>query len=120
MSEAFDRGKQDALDGYRGSDWADLADIIVKNTSDNMDVDEYNKICQQIKDDYAKGYQAGRKKKLGGKIAPHKGGRTIGKRTDVTPEVANMLAWLSVHHKISLGDLVDEIARQKYHQLKEA
>lgn len=46
------------------------------------------------------------------KITPHKGGRTIKKSTDVTPETAEMLAKLD----ISLGDLVEEAVRARYAQ----
>lgn len=48
------------------------------------------------------------------KITPHKGGRTIKKSTDVTPEVAEMLAKLD----ISLGDLVEEAVRARYAQME--
>lgn len=46
-------------------------------------------------------------------ITPHKGGRFIKRSTDVTPEVNAMLATLK-ERGISLGDLVEEAARQKY------
>lgn len=45
-------------------------------------------------------------------ITPHKGGRTVKKSTDMTPEVAEMLAKLDV----SLGDLVEEAVRSRYAQ----
>lgn len=47
-------------------------------------------------------------------ITPHKGGRTIKKSTDVTPEVAEMLAKIDV----SLGDLVEEAVRSRYAQMQ--
>ena len=47
-------------------------------------------------------------------ITPHKGGRTVKKSTDVTPEVDSMLAELYQQHEISLGDIVDEAVRSKY------
>lgn len=53
------------------------------------------------------------------KIKPHKGGRTVSKRTDVTPEVNGMLKYLWQHHRISLGDLVEEITKAKYDTLKD-
>ncbi|MCP4417194.1 MAG: hypothetical protein GY805_11265 [Chloroflexi bacterium] len=53
----------------------------------------------------------------GVKITPHKGGRTISKRTDVTPEVNDILKWLRKNHLISLGDLVEEAAQDKYREL---
>lgn len=45
-------------------------------------------------------------------ITPHKGGRTIKRSTDVTPEVNAMLATLK-ERGISLGDLVEEAAQRK-------
>lgn len=48
------------------------------------------------------------------KITPHKGGRTIKKSTDVTPETAEMLAKLDT----SLGDLVEEAVRARYAQMQ--
>lgn len=47
-------------------------------------------------------------------ITPHKGGRTIKKSTDVTPEIAEMLAQLD----ISLGDLVEEAVRSRYEKMQ--
>lgn len=47
-------------------------------------------------------------------ITPHKGGRTVKKSTDVTPEVSEMLAHLWQHHNISLGDIVAEAVKVKY------
>lgn len=46
-------------------------------------------------------------------ITPHKGGRTVKKSTDMTPEVAEMLAKLD----ISLGDLVEDAVRSRYAQM---
>lgn len=51
------------------------------------------------------------------KITPRKarkGGRSVRKSTDVTPEVAQMLAYLKKVHRISLGDLIDKAARALY------
>ena len=48
------------------------------------------------------------------KISPHKGGRSVRKSTDVTPEVARMLAYLWKEHNISLGDLVADVTRMAY------
>lgn len=48
------------------------------------------------------------------KITPRKGGRSVRKSSDVTPEVAQMLAYLWKQHKISLGDLIDTAARVFY------
>lgn len=45
------------------------------------------------------------------KITPRKGGRSVRKSTDVTPEVARMLAYLKQECGISLGDLIDTAAR---------
>lgn len=45
-------------------------------------------------------------------ITPHKGGRTIKRSTDVTPEVNAMLVALK-ERGISLGDLVEEAAQRK-------
>ena len=49
-------------------------------------------------------------------ITPHKGGRTIKRSTDVTPEVNAMLAKLK-GRGISLGDLVEEAAQRKMAEL---
>jgi len=51
-----------------------------------------------------------------GGITPHKGGRIIKKSTDVTPETAAILRRLS-DLGVSLGDLVEEAARQKLAEL---
>lgn len=50
------------------------------------------------------------------RITPHKGGRTIKRSTDVTPETQRLLEQLR-ESGISLGDLVEEAARQKYKEL---
>ena len=47
-------------------------------------------------------------------ITPHKGGRTVKKSTDVTPEVDKMLAYLWQQQNISLGDIVNEAVKIKY------
>ena len=47
-------------------------------------------------------------------ITPHKGGRTVKKSTDVTPELDQMLAYLWQQHNISLGDIVAEAVKVKY------
>lgn len=52
------------------------------------------------------------------KITPHKGGRSVRKSTDVTPEVAQMLAYLWENYKISLGDLVSMAAQVIYEEKK--
>ena len=44
-------------------------------------------------------------------IKPHKGGRTVSRRCDVTPETAERLKVLKDKHHISLGDLVEAAAR---------
>lgn len=49
-------------------------------------------------------------------ITPHKGGRTIKRSTDVTPETQRFLEALR-ESGISLGDLIEEAARQKYTEL---
>lgn len=46
-------------------------------------------------------------------ITAHKGGRSVSKRTDVTPEVAEMLADLKARG-VSLGDIVDEAVRERH------
>lgn len=40
-------------------------------------------------------------------ITPHKGGRTLKKSTDVTPETAAILAELWQDHHVSLGDVIE-------------
>lgn len=50
-------------------------------------------------------------------ITPHKGGRTIKRSTDVSPEVDAMLKALHANG-ISLGDLVEEAARTKHAALQ--
>ena len=52
-------------------------------------------------------------------IRPHKGGRSVKKSTDVTPEVDKMLTELYKNYHISLGDIVDEAARAKYNEVKD-
>ncbi len=47
-------------------------------------------------------------------ITPFKGGRSIRKSSDVTPEVAQMLAYLRQECGISLGDLIDKAAHALY------
>lgn len=47
-------------------------------------------------------------------IKAFKGGRSVRKSSDVTPEVARMLAYLKKVHKISLGDLIDIAVRALY------
>ena len=49
-------------------------------------------------------------------ITPHKGGRTIKRSTDVTPETQAALEALR-QAGISLGDLVEEAARRKYAEI---
>jgi len=52
------------------------------------------------------------------KITPHKGGRTIKRSTDVTPETDALLRHLSVNYNISLGDLVEEAAEAKVSEIE--
>jgi hypothetical protein len=47
-------------------------------------------------------------------IKAFKGGRSVRKSSDVTPEVARMLAYLKKVHKISLGDLIDRATKTLY------
>lgn len=51
------------------------------------------------------------------RITAHKGGRTVKRSSDVSAEVNEMLTWLRQEHDISLGDLIEEAARQKYTEL---
>lgn len=51
-------------------------------------------------------------------ITPHKGGRTIKRSTDVSPEIDAMLKELHASG-ISLGDLVEEAARTKHAALQQ-
>lgn len=44
------------------------------------------------------------------RITPYKGGRTVKRSTDVTPETNQRLQILSERHNISLGDLVEAAA----------
>ena len=46
-------------------------------------------------------------------ITPHKGGRTIKRSSDVTPETNERLAVLRDQYGISLGDLIEEAAAAK-------
>jgi hypothetical protein len=46
-------------------------------------------------------------------ITPHKGGRTVKKSTDVTPEVASMIVKLS-EQGVSLGDIVEAAVRSRF------
>lgn len=55
--------------------------------------------------------------KTEGKIMPHKGGRTVKKSTDVSPDVSNMLAYLWREHHISLGDIIEDAVIAKYIEL---
>lgn len=50
-------------------------------------------------------------------ITPHKGGRTIKRSTDVTPETNERLAVLRDQYDISLGDLIEQAAAAKLAQL---
>ena len=45
------------------------------------------------------------------KITPHKGGRTVSRRCDVTPQTDERLRILKDEHGVSLGDLVEAAAR---------
>jgi len=47
------------------------------------------------------------------KIRAHKGGRTVKKSTDVTPETARRLSILSVEGE-SLGDIVEEAVNARF------
>jgi hypothetical protein len=49
-------------------------------------------------------------------VTPHKGGRTIKRSTDVTPETNERLRLLA-EQGISLGDLIEESAAAKFAQL---
>lgn len=50
-------------------------------------------------------------------ITPHKGGRTIKRSTDVTPETNERLAILRDQYGISLGDLIEQAATAKLSEL---
>lgn len=52
-------------------------------------------------------------------ITPHKGGRTVKRSTDVTPETQTALEVLR-QAGISLGDLVEEAAQRKLAELRSA
>jgi len=52
-------------------------------------------------------------------ITPHKGGRTVKRSTDVTPETQAALETLRLAG-ISLGDLVEEAAQRKLAELRSA
>ena len=60
-----------------------------------------------------------RKSRKGVKITPHKGGRTVSKRTDVTPETNEMLKALKKAHKISLADIVEEAVKKKFEEMQD-
>jgi len=51
------------------------------------------------------------------KITPHKGGRTVKRSTDVTPETDEKLHRLRGTHGISLGDLVEWAAQTKLKEM---
>ena len=44
-------------------------------------------------------------------IRPHKGGRTVKRSTDVTPETAERLRILKQLHGVSLGDLIEAASK---------
>lgn len=51
-------------------------------------------------------------------ITPHKGGRTIKRSTDVTPETNERLAVLRNRYDISLGDLIEQAAAARIAELE--
>lgn len=51
-------------------------------------------------------------------ITPHKGGRTIKRSSDVTPETNGRLAVLRDRYGISLGDLIEQAAAVKLAELE--
>lgn len=53
-------------------------------------------------------------------ITPHKGGRTVKRSTDVTPETNERLRILSECHNISLGDLIEAAAADTLAMLEAA
>lgn len=53
-------------------------------------------------------------------ITPHKGGRTIKRSTDVTPETNDRLTALRDRYGISLGDLIEQAAAAKLAELDPA
>ena len=53
-------------------------------------------------------------------ITPYKGGRSIPKSTNVTPQIAQKLADLRSDHGISLGDIIDEAVTAKWESVNKA
>jgi len=63
LRKAYDRGFNDATNGYDGPDMADIADLVLEATTDDMETAEYQSRARQVADSYANGYDAGKETK---------------------------------------------------------
>lgn len=59
LETAYERGKEDGQNGYQGPDMADIADLVLEVTNDQMDFKEYNEAAQAVASAYARGYGNG-------------------------------------------------------------
>jgi len=92
---------------WTGARWASIEEAKVFNSSDDARAEMWKKEIRYTYNVLPKGW----------KIRPHKGGRSISKRTDVTPVSARKLAALRRDHQISLGDIVAEAVEKKWNEL---